>query len=106
MFNWQDNTDTTQRITGINSATGRLVATDAASAPLGGVCFAASGSSTGTGAEQTIAHGLGATPDFVYATAIASGSFNCYQATPPDTTNIYPTCSAGIAYKWIVFIIG
>lgn len=69
---------------------------------------AASGDSTGTGSEQTIAHGLGVTPKKVgaYATEDPAGTVFVWKAaTIPlggaDATNIYITVTSGKDFTWI-----
>ena len=57
------------------------------------------GSSTGTGAEQMIAHGLGMTPTVVIISG-DSTDVNGYQSTVADATNIYITADNGEAYHW------
>jgi len=58
-----------------------------------------SGSSTGTGAQQTIAHGLSATPTIVIISGDSS-NVNGYQSAAADATNIYITADNGEAYHW------
>ena len=58
-----------------------------------------SGNSTGTGAEQTIAHGLEATPNRVILWNIEDGA-NPYQSTAADATNIYITAVVDKDYGW------
>jgi hypothetical protein len=61
----------------------------------------ASGAETGTGSEQTIAHGLPFTPTAAQI-SLTSGSAtaNPYHSTPPDATNIYVTAITGQAWYW------
>jgi hypothetical protein len=61
------------------------------------------GSTTGTGAEQTIAHGLSDTPLYVWFTDIEDGA-NAYQSSAADATNIYVTAVEGKDYAWRVDI--
>ena len=57
-----------------------------------------SGSSTGTGAEQTIAHGLIAAPSkVVIVPTVTDGLVVKVWA---DTANIYPTVTSGKAFNW------
>ena len=62
----------------------------------------ASGSSTGTGSEQTIAHGL--TPIPTGCTAWIKFPISATRFMKKeidfDTTNVYPTLNTGIAYEW------
>ncbi|MDD4986661.1 MAG: hypothetical protein PHQ43_12950, partial [Dehalococcoidales bacterium] len=58
-----------------------------------------SGTSTGTGSQQTIAHGLSATPTRVYFSNIEDGA-NPYQSAAADATNIYVTAVSGKDYVW------
>lgn len=62
-----------------------------------------SGLSTGTGAQQTIAHGLVGTPNRVYLSNSGSGA-NPYQSAAADATNIYITAVAA-AYVWKAEIV-
>lgn len=57
------------------------------------------GSSTGTGAQQTIAHGLDVTPIDVILWDIETGSLP-YQSAAADATNIYITASINDDYGW------
>lgn len=57
------------------------------------------GSSTGTGASQTIAHGLPSKPTYVYAWA-SSPSDTTITVSEPDATNIYITATNAKAYTW------
>lgn len=58
----------------------------------------ASGSSTGTGSEQTIAHGLVAAPSKVAIVPTETGA--TVSAVWADGTNIYCTVTTGKAYNW------
>lgn len=60
-----------------------------------------SGSSTGTGSEQTIPHGLAAIPTGCKAwiTYLVGGRY-VTEMVPFDATNIYPTVDNGVAYTW------
>jgi len=58
-----------------------------------------SGSSTGTGGSQTIAHGLSVTPTEVVFTPTASGA--AVSAWYADATNIYVTVTNGKTYNWV-----
>ena len=67
----------------------------------------ATGSSTGTGAQQTLAHGLTGTPAFVFP--IASAAISAVADIPresaaADATNIYITAGSGLAYKWAAIV--
>lgn len=57
-----------------------------------------SGSSTGTGGEQTIAHGLVSTPTKVVITPTASGA--TISTLYADATNIYVTVTINKTYNW------
>ena len=63
-----------------------------------------SGTSTGTGAQQTIAHGLAATPTKVILWDIEDGA-NPYQSAVADATNIYITAVINQDWGWEVEII-
>lgn len=56
------------------------------------------GSSTGTGSEQTIAHGLVAAPSKVVIVPTETGA--TVSATWADATNIYATVTTGKAFNW------
>jgi hypothetical protein len=61
----------------------------------------ASGSSTGTGSEQTIAHGLAAIPTGCKAwITYLVGTRYVAEMIPFDDTNVYPTVDNGVAYTW------
>lgn len=62
-----------------------------------GCHLTSSGSSTGTGAMQTIAHGLGAVPSVVVVYAPTTGEL---LGAVADATNIYPTMALNLAYNW------
>jgi len=57
------------------------------------------GSGTGTGAEQTIAHGLNKTPTKIILWNIEDGA-NPYISTAATSTNIYITAVSGNDYGW------
>lgn len=59
----------------------------------------ARGSSVGTGANQTIAHGMKVKPNVIHLMGNNTNA-NCYCSGNPDTTNIYVTCDAGEAFNW------
>lgn len=56
-----------------------------------------SGSSVGTGAQQTIAHGLAGIPVVVLLSPPTS---NAFQSAAADVTNIYVTADAGETWYW------
>jgi hypothetical protein len=58
-----------------------------------------SGQETGTGSQQTIAHGLTATPDRLYLTTISDGA-NPRRTAVSDATNIYITAENAKLYSW------
>lgn len=58
-----------------------------------------SGTSTGTGAEQTIAHGLTGAPNRVFLSNEDDGA-NPYQGSAADATNIYITAMNQKKYHW------
>ena len=62
-----------------------------------------SGSATGTGSQQTIAHGCDFTPskENVILSNIDDGA-NPYLSAEPDATNIYVTAVNGKKYRWEV----
>ncbi len=61
----------------------------------------ASGSDTGTGSEQTIAHGLSAIPTGCKAwIKYLVGARYVTEMIPFDATNVYPTVDNGVAYEW------
>jgi hypothetical protein len=60
-----------------------------------------SGSSTGTGSEQTIAHGLSVTTGVrCWIKYPISATRFMEREVDFDTTNIFPTVNTGIAYEW------
>lgn len=61
------------------------------------------GTSTGTGSQQTIAHGLGTTPTFVFISTIEDAA-NAYQSAAADATNIYITAVSGKDYAWAAYV--
>jgi hypothetical protein len=58
-----------------------------------------SGSTSGTGSQQTIAHGLFATPSRIYITPTATGA-DAFVSAAADATNVYVTAGSGKGYKW------
>ena len=64
----------------------------------GGIVTEKSGSSTGTGAEQTIAHGLISTPSKVNIVPTQIGTI--LYGLWADVTNIYPTVTNGKTFIW------
>jgi len=65
-----------------------------------------SGTATGTGAQQSIAHGCGFTPTKaqVIVSNIDDGA-NPYLSADPDATNIYVTAVSGKQYRWEVKMV-
>lgn len=59
-----------------------------------------SGTSTGTGAQQTIAHGLSTTPTRVFLSESTTGGALAYQSAAADATNIYITATNAKTYQW------
>lgn len=64
--------------------------------------FSNSGTSTGTGGEQTIPHGLVVTPNRVFLSNEDDGA-NPYQSSAADSTNIYVTAVNAKKYQWHVW---
>jgi len=62
------------------------------------------GASTGTGAQQTIAHGCNFTPSYdqVFLSERSTGGALAYQSAVPDAVNIYITAVNGKTYNWKV----
>jgi hypothetical protein len=60
-----------------------------------------SGRSTGTGARQTIAHSLVATPNRTYLTLIYNDDSPPYVDLAADATNIYPLAPLNKDYYWV-----
>jgi len=60
---------------------------------------------TGTGAQQSIAHGLGRTPEQVLIIltlvplADVAAAFSVVQSAAPDATNVYVTATSGVEYQ-------
>lgn len=61
------------------------------------------GTSEGTGADQTIAHGLGASPNLVSIVPTASGT--SVTGLYVDSTNIHVTVTSGKAYGWVAAVL-
>lgn len=61
------------------------------------------GTSTGTGSSQTIAHGLTGTPNFVSVVPTATGTAvtNLYA----DSTNVYLTVTNGKDYGYVFMVV-
>ena len=59
-----------------------------------------SGVSTGTGAQQSIAHGLNVTPSRVVLSDWSTGSANARQSAGADSTYIYVTATLDKDYLW------
>lgn len=64
-----------------------------------------SGTSTGTGAQQTIAHGLATTPNRIFLSESTTGGALAYQSAAADATNIYVTATNTKTYQWKAEII-
>lgn len=64
-----------------------------------GYGFEVSGISNGTGAQQTLSHGLYGIPDYVWFSDINSGT-GAYQSAASDDTNIYVTAASGKEYAY------
>ena len=62
-----------------------------------------SGTSTGTGAQQTIPHGLLVTPNRIQLTDLESGA-NPYQSAAADATNIYVLAVLNQDYLWKAWV--
>ena len=60
------------------------------------------GTSTGTGAQQDIAHGLAVIPTYnqVFFSERSTGGAIPYQSAAPDATNIHPTATLNKTYNW------
>ncbi|MDT8781949.1 MAG: right-handed parallel beta-helix repeat-containing protein [Candidatus Bathyarchaeota archaeon] len=58
-----------------------------------------SGSSTGTGSEQAIGHGLSYTPDYVWFSDKEDGA-NAYLSAASNSTHIHVTAVSGKDYSW------
>jgi len=63
------------------------------------------GSSTGTGGQQTIAHGLGAKPNLVSVTPDVTDASASVKGLGKDNTNIYVTVTSGKAFDWVAMVI-
>jgi len=61
------------------------------------------GTSEGTGADQSIAHGLGASPNLVSIVPTASGT--SVTALYVDSTNIHVTVTSGKAFCWMAAVL-
>lgn len=62
------------------------------------------GSSTGTGAEQTIPHSLAGTPDYVFLSNKGADA-QAYLSSASDATNIYVTADNGETYDYYAYFI-
>jgi hypothetical protein len=58
------------------------------------------GTSTGTGAQQTIAHGLAKVPTTVILSERTTGGALAYQSAAADATNIYVLAVNAKTYSW------
>ena len=58
------------------------------------------GTSSGTGSQQTIAHGLKGTPSMVLLSEYTTGLAIPYQSAAADATNIYIKATSGKTYAW------
>lgn len=63
----------------------------------------ATGTSTGTGSSQTIAHGLGATPNLVSIVPTATGA--SVTGLYADSTNVYLTVTNGKGYSYVFMVV-
>lgn len=60
------------------------------------------GTGTGSGAQQTIAHGLCGTPSRVILTEYNTGLAIPFESAAANATNIYVTATLNKTYRWIV----
>jgi hypothetical protein len=60
----------------------------------------ATGSGTGTGSQQTIAHGLDGAPNRVFVYPVSDPAGTVISIGTPDATNIYVTVTSGKTYAW------
>ena len=58
------------------------------------------GTGTGNGSQQTIAHGLAGTPNRIRVWPSADPSGTVISIGTPDVTNIYVTVTNGKSYIW------
>ena len=56
---------------------------------------------TGTGAQQTIVHGLGFTPTLLYVMEYGTGVAFPYESAAPDVNNIYVSAVVGKTWEWM-----
>lgn len=61
------------------------------------------GTGTGNGASQTIAHGLTGTPNFVSVVPTASGT--SVTGLYADSTNVYLTVTNGKGYGYVIMVV-
>ena len=59
------------------------------------------GTSTGTGTQQTIAHGCGGKPDLISITPDVTDGSCSVIGVGKDATNIYCTVTSGKDYGWV-----
>jgi len=91
----------------IVSTVGNMQLTNSADAVVGALYPMATGTSTGTGSQQTIAHGMTGTPTHVFLSlnaAAAAASDVPFMSAACDATNIYVTVGSGKAYAWMAVI--
>ncbi len=62
-----------------------------------------SGTSTGTGSQETIAHGLSVTPTIVLLSNVDEAT-NPYQSAAADADNIYITAESSKRYHWLAMV--
>lgn len=93
--------DSSSTISGANIKSSTIIGT---THNIVGIDNKSSGSSTGTGIEQTIAHGLAAIPTGCKAWIRYPISATVYaeKEIRMDATNIYPKVKSGLAYDWRV----
>jgi hypothetical protein len=63
----------------------------------------ATGTSTGTGAAQTIAHGLAVAPNLV--SVVPTTAATTVTGLYVDATNIYLTVTTSAAYGWVAMVL-
>lgn len=91
----------------IVSTLGNMQLTNSADAVVGSIFPMAAGTSTGTGSQQTIAHGMTGTPTHVIVSlTAAAGAVGDvpFMSAASDATNIYITAGSGKTYTWIALI--
>lgn len=84
------------------STAGNVELTNSADVLQGNIYPENTGGSSGTGSQQTIAHGLGAAPTYIQLqdATVDQSCAALKLSAAADATNIYVTATSGKAYYW------